>query len=196
MRLVWVALACGFATLTTLTGGSAAAGPSHVLRLRPSGTAAQQLIDAGLSSSPTFRALANRLRYSDVIVYVEVRHDMLTHVGGSLRFMAKSATDRFLRVTINGYHSPATQVALLGHELQHAVEVADATDVDSHDAMASLYRRIGVRVGRDAYDSAAARDAGYAIREEFRRRPGDTRLARRTVAGEDDVLGGHSIATP
>ena len=55
MRLVWVALACGFATLTTLTGGSAAAGPSHVLRLRPSGTAAQQLIDAGLSSSPTFR---------------------------------------------------------------------------------------------------------------------------------------------
>ena len=76
------------------------------------------------------------------------------------------------------------------------MEVADATDVDSHDAMASLYRRIGVRVGRDAYDSAAARDAGYAIREEFRRRPGDTRLARRTVPGEDDVLGGHSIATP
>jgi hypothetical protein len=194
MRLVWVALAFGFATLTTITGSSASAGPTHVPRLRPAGTAAQQLIDTGLSSSPTFRALANRLRYSDVIVYVEVRHDLPNNVGGSLRFMAKSATDRFLRVTINGYHSRMMQVALLGHELQHAVEVAGAPDVDSHDAMANLYRRIGVSVGRDAYDSAAARDAGYAIREEFRQRPADTRLARRTAAHEDDVLGGYSIA--
>jgi hypothetical protein len=196
MRLVWVALACGFATLTTITGGDASAGPTHVSRLRPTGAAERQLIDAGLAASPTFRALAHRLRYSDVIVYVEVRHDMPSNVGGSLRFMAQSATDRFLRVTINGYHSRLMQVALLGHELQHAVEVANATDVNSHNAMAALYRRIGVQVGRDAYDSEAARDAGYAIREEFRHQPDDTRLARRTIGNEDAVLGGASIAAP
>ena len=55
-------------------------------------------------------------------------------------------------------------VALLGHELQHAVEVASAPDVMTPAQLATLYRRIGVPMGPGRYDSDAARTTGYRCR--------------------------------
>jgi hypothetical protein len=146
-------------------GPAAAANPlAHVRALQKD---ANQVIAEGMEGSATFRRLVNRLERSNVIVYVDLRPDMRDSIGGSLRFLGRSATHRFLRVQINRADSKIWRVALLGHELQHAVEVADAEDVMSAEDLRGLYRRIGVRMGVDAYDSVAARETGLAVRDEI-----------------------------
>lgn len=47
-------------------------------------------------------------------------------------------------------------VAILGHELQHAAEIAAAPWVHDAGTLARLYRRIGLRLGSNAFDTAAA----------------------------------------
>src|SRR5262249_49621780 len=107
-----------------------AAAPPHVANpyahVRPIQKDAEALIAEGMAQSPTFRRLVNELEQSDVIVYVDLRPDMRDSIGGSLRFLGKSATHRFLRIQVNRADAPIWRVALLGHELQHAVEVARA----------------------------------------------------------------------
>jgi hypothetical protein len=153
---------------------------------------AQDLIAQGMAQSPTFRRLVNQIERSDVIVYVDLRPDMRESIGGSLRFLARSATHRFLRVQVNRADAPLWRVALLGHELQHAVEVAEAADIVCSDDMRTLYRRIGVRTGPDAYDSTAARQAGYTVRDELvASRGGNLRLAR--LAAARPVSGGEAL---
>jgi len=147
--------------------------------VRPMQKDAEDLIAQGMAQSPTFRRLVNQIERSDVIVYVDLRPDMRESIGGSLRFLAKSATHRFLRVQLNRADAPLWRVALLGHELQHAVEVAEAGDISSSNDMRALYHRIGVRTGPDAYDSMAAREAGYTVRDELvASHGGNLRLAR------------------
>ena len=68
--------------------------------------------------------------------------------------------------------SPKAAIALLGHELAHAVEVAADASVVDHASFERLYRRIGDRcITRGAtrgYDTRAARDAGDRIFAELR----------------------------
>jgi hypothetical protein len=153
---------------------------------------AADLIAQGMAQSPTFRGLVNQIERSDVIVYVDLRPDMRESIGGSLRFLAKSATHRFLRVQVSRADAPLWRVALLGHELQHAVEVAEAGDIASPDDMRALYHRIGVPTGPDAYDSLAAREAGFTVRDELvASRGGNLRLAR--LAALHPVSGGEAL---
>ena len=107
------------------------------------------LLCRGHGPLPSFRRLVNRLEQSDVIVYIDLRPDMRPDVGGSLRFLAESATDRFLRIQLNRSVAKLWRVALLGHELQHAVEVAEAPGIHSAEDLRMLYRQIGVRTGAD-----------------------------------------------
>ena len=94
---------------------------------------------------------------------------------GSLRFVTTSGHTRFLRMTVDETLSPASRASLLGHELQHAAEVARATWVRDQDSFASLYRQIGYAPGGtdgpDVYDTEAARRAGAAVFAEIRREP-------------------------
>jgi hypothetical protein len=147
-------------------------------RVRPMEKRVELLLATGMDKSPTFRQLVRRIEQSDVIVYVEARHDMRDGVGASMRFLTRSATDRFVRIQLNADYHDHTLVALLGHELQHAVEIAEHAEVQSPDNLREFYRRTGVRTGPDSFDSEEARKAGYLVRDEIVRKPGDLRLAR------------------
>jgi hypothetical protein len=160
-----------------VSGQSIANPYAHVRAMQKEGAA---LLSEGMAHSPSFRRLVNRIEQSHVIVYIDVRPDMRPGVGGSLRFLAESATDRFLRIQLSRSVARLWQVALLGHELQHAVEVAEAPVIHSAGDLRMLYRQIGVRTGADTYDSIAARQAGFTIREEIARARGDVRYARST----------------
>ncbi len=164
-------------------------------RIRPMQTRVESLVAAGMARSGTFRALVRRLEASDVIVYIEARHDLREGVGASMKYIVSSASDRFLRIQLNAAHNTNTLVALLGHELQHAVEVADHPEVQSSDDLRAFYRKTGVRTGPDAFDSTAARETGYLVRAEILRKPGDDlRLARRTPSVDEiKLLDGSSI---
>lgn len=174
-----------------ITAPAATVNPyAHVRAMQ---TAADDIVAEGMARSATFRRLVNRLEQSDVIVYVDIRPDMPPNIGGSLRFLAMSATTRFLRVQLNRADSRLWLVALLGHELQHAVEVADARDVQSASDLKDLYLRIGVATGPNAFDSMAARQAGYTVRDEVSAaHDAGWRLAR-THVDPDPVAPGESL---
>ena len=160
-----------------VSGESIANPYAHVRAMQKEGAA---LLAEGMAHSPSFRRLVDRIEQSHVIVYIDVRPDMRPGVGGSLRFLAESATDRFLRIQLNRTVARLWQVALLGHELQHAVEVADAPGIHSAEDLRALYRAIGVRTGADSYDSIAARQAGFTVRDELTSGRGGIHFARST----------------
>jgi hypothetical protein len=173
-----------------------AASDVPIPHLRPLHKDAARIVADGMAHSATFRSLANALEQSDVIVYVELRPDMQEGVGGSLRFLARSATHRFLRIQLSLSDSTLWRVALLGHELQHAVEVANAPDVDSSESLRALYRRIGVATGPDSYDSVAARQVGYVVRDELSSNSASgIRFARGRIDGDPAIAAGESLGS-
>jgi hypothetical protein len=163
--------------------------------VRPTSSLGRQLIETGVARSATFRRLIQRLETSDVIVYVGLQPGLPTGIGGVLEFMGVGGDVRYVRITLGSLDHRQTLVALLGHELQHAVEVADAPGVRTTTQFEALYRRIGQPAGRNRYDSAAARFAGQTVRGELSGRMVNARVARDT-SRDDHLLDGGSIAMP
>lgn len=129
-----------------------------------------RLLRRGVNVSTTFRALVERLRHSDVVVYLEC--DGRTHDGGRLTFVSSVAGRRYVRVRVARIMSVERQIAIIGHELRHAVEIADAPDVIDASSMAKAYERIGypnraARLSGLAYDSTAAVQAGNQVLREM-----------------------------
>jgi hypothetical protein len=126
---------------------------------------ARQWIDIGAARSRTFNDLLNQLIASDVIVYVQrVRH-LPGGIAGHLMFVASTGNARYLRIEINDTGRQDQMIALLAHELQHAVEVAAVPSVRDSKAMSSLYAR--PLDNSTAYDSEAARISGERVSREL-----------------------------
>ena len=125
-------------------------------------------IAEGVRRSPTFADLVSRLNASDVIVYVEGVTALPTHVLARMSLLgAAPRQPRYLRVQILMTASLTDRIALLGHELQHALEVAASPEVVDEASLARLYGRIGERHGHtDRFDTAAARATGSRVRRE------------------------------
>lgn len=141
--------------------------PPSVPRLRPLDHRAATLLARGVRDSPTFRALVDRLSRSDVIVYIEVGPKR-TRTDGVLQLITATKYVRMLHVSLSHHLTIVELVGLLGHELHHAVEIADNPDVRDEDGMRRFYRRHGLPgVGLGVYDSEGAREAGRQVRQEI-----------------------------
>lgn len=156
-------------TVATVNGSGANAWSSNV---RASDTELVSLLSEGIKKSPTLRGLTDRLTKSDVIVYV--RPDVIQRNGaqGHLSFLSSSGGYRYLVVHLPAGASKPQQIAMLGHELQHAVAIADAPSVIDSDTLKKEFERIGkVAVapnGRDfTFDSPAATDAKQRVMREL-----------------------------
>ena len=111
--------------------------------IRPVSREARRLIDVSISRSPTVVQLIERLRMTDVIVYVQLT--ITPHVDTARTALATATPrGRFLRIIINARTAPWDQVQMLGHELQHALEIASAPEVVDENGMRKLYARIGL----------------------------------------------------
>jgi hypothetical protein len=142
---------------------------SPLRHVRGVGGGMNSVIAEGIARSQTFRDLVARLNRADVIVYAEQAHDLPMSISARM-LLLPSAQPRFryVRVQIRAGRSVKEAVALLGHELRHAVELADAPDVRDEAALVLLYRRIGESYpGGHRYDTAAAREAGRRVRSEL-----------------------------
>lgn len=170
-RVRWVL--CVFALLWSTTAGSAAQVPASVPRLRPLGGRAAELLARGVDRSPTFRDLVARLGRSDVVVYVEIAPRGPGSPAGATRFITASAHLRFLHVTLDYGLPPNDLVALLGHELQHALEVAAASGIRDVETFRRYYELFGLHTSdARAFDSSAARQTGRRVRRELGAPPG------------------------
>lgn len=163
---------------TGLVGSQAEAAEAGVSeRIRPTAAYMAAYLRDGVANSSTFRALVTRLDASDVIVYV-IPADLGSRVRGQLRFMGASRGTRYLQIEIGWQLGEATAISALGHELQHAVEVADAPWVQDGASMEREFARIGhpstpARFGESGYDTYAAAQAGDRVWRELARAADD-----------------------
>lgn len=139
-------------------------------RLRLTDPRLRTAVEAGRRQSPLFRALTTQLEATDVIVYVQCTR-LPSRLAGDLTFMTAAAGVRYVLVRIGRDLPLPRTIAILGHELQHALEVARSPDIVSAATMAVAYERFGfVRSrGRERaeFDTLAAIDAGATIWREL-----------------------------
>jgi hypothetical protein len=136
-------------------------------RIRTTDASMRKLIRRGFRESRTFQDLVTRLQRSDVIVYIEEVPRLPGALEGRMMMLPRAYAHRYVRIQITLRGSIDDGVALLGHELHHAVEVAEAVNVHDNDGLSRLYQRIGLRRSAHLYDTAGAQDAGRRIREEL-----------------------------
>lgn len=156
--------------LTSFVAGTEPRDGSHV---RTMDKRLQSAIDEGLARSAFFRSLVTRLDESDVIVYVEPQCPMSSRLFGRLTFLAAGGDRRYVSVRISCVLTVSQQIAALGHELRHAVEIADAPSVVDDASLAAEYRRVGfasraLRTGK-GFESGAAIDAARQVWAELAR---------------------------
>ena len=144
---------------------------SHV---RTNDSRMRAAIADGIAGSAFFRDLVAQLETSDVIVYAESDCLMPSPLAGRLTFMSSAGGRRYVLVRIACTLDGRAQIAMLGHELRHAVEIADAESVVDEPSLAVAYRQIGfasnVMPMRASFDSRAAIEAGRRVWEELNRR--------------------------
>lgn len=128
-----------------------------------------RLLHQGRRDSASFRTLLARLIRSDVIVYLQCLGYVTT--GGRLTFIGTGGGHRYVLVRLGRVTNRNQQIALIGHELQHAVEIADTPEIVDAQSLASQYRRFGhvsqASLTTTDYDTGAAIEAGYRVLREL-----------------------------
>ena len=126
------------------------------------------MLAEGMRRSGTFAHLVLALDQSDVIVYIESERRMPPAIAGRLLLAAGPAGHRYLRIQVTGYPRSDEVIALVGHELQHALEVAESPQVRDKASLIALYERIGhPGIGAHQYDTVAAQAAGRQVKAEL-----------------------------
>jgi hypothetical protein len=139
---------------------------------RPLSPGISSLLAEAKEKSSIVTGLINDLEQTDVVVYItDSVVSNLRAPGSYLIFLSRDATTRYLLVRLARWRlSPQERIALLGHELQHALEVAAAGEVKDGAGLADLYRRIGWQGSVNQFESEAAQTTASRIRKELARR--------------------------
>jgi hypothetical protein len=139
--------------LAFVTGAQARDRIADSPHLRPATEASAAFVANAGTRSPDICDLVKTLDQSNVVAYVHLAPTQPGQVGSTMRFVGRTASQRFVVITIGSDLPADRQIALLGHELQHAVEVARISWVSNQADMHSLMVLIGWR--------DASRDGGY-----------------------------------
>jgi hypothetical protein len=160
-----LALACFALAAAPLTAGQALLDP----HIRSTETDIRDALSSGVTVSPTLQRLVDRLESSDVVVYLGYDRMPSPSMAGHLSLITAVHGRRYLRVSIDRRLAGCQRLAILGHELQHAVEIAESPKVTDDGSLIDLYRRIGFRSAgatTDSYESVGAILAGRAVEKE------------------------------
>ena len=143
-------------------------------RVRVMSPALGDAFKVGMKRSATFRAIVDEIEASNVVVYLVAETQMETraaHVG----LLGAGGGRRYVKVSVDPRYKGCTLVGLIGHELQHAAEIAADPSVDSVARLRALYQRIGFLVcegSHECFDTNEAVEAGRLIEAEMTAGPG------------------------
>jgi hypothetical protein len=149
------------------------AAPNPVLNvLRVADRALNDLIDLGISRSPTLRSLQAKLEDDQVIAYVVWDANVPAGTAARTRLIGAGGGYRYLSIELDVRLAHLDVLSMLGHELQHAVEIGDAPEVVDDASMAALYRKIGIeqrgtKVDGLWFETWAAIEAGRRVYSEL-----------------------------
>jgi hypothetical protein len=131
------------------------------------------LVREGTERSATFRALVDTVDHSNGIVYVEFGYCAFGRLNGCLLpFIASSHGDRYLRVAVTpdrNRRSHDQLLALIAHELRHALEVIEHHEVVDAATLEAMYHRTGTAIAgaNRGYETSAARAASDSVLAEL-----------------------------
>jgi hypothetical protein len=137
-------------------------------RLRAATPRVGALITEGIRRSRTFAGLVNDIHRTNVIIYVEASMGLPIEVAGRILFAGAAGDQRYLRVQVRATLGRDQMIAVIAHELRHALEVADERSVISDKALEDFYRRVGDSPhAGGGYDTEAARVVQRVVRNEL-----------------------------
>jgi DNA-binding PadR family transcriptional regulator len=139
--------------------------------VRASETWIRDLIDVGISQSDTFRRLVRLLDASDVIVYIGPQTTRPA-LGGFLSHSVTTAGGyRYLRLSFTAHGTADRLMPVIAHELQHALEVAQAPEARDAESVEKLFDRSAMPFGCSSttcYETRASKDVEDAVRNELK----------------------------
>jgi hypothetical protein len=145
---------------------------THDAHIRTSDRGLQAALDDGLAHSQAFQALVAHLEASDVVVFLAYDRKP-GDIASRVSFVSMAGGRRYLLIGMRTRLPRVRQVSILAHELQHAVEIADAPWVTSTASMARYYADLKYAGIVDAsqqhrFESRAAIDAENLVAREMR----------------------------
>jgi hypothetical protein len=169
---IGVVIAAMFAVGQAIANAAPTAKRQRLLQtLRVSDPQLRQAIDQGLARSWTLRDLEARLERSSVIVYL-ARASIGRGLVGRTRLIGSGSDGwRFISVELDARITGLDLLTVLGHELQHAVEIGNESGVVDEASMAALYRRIGMPAfdldSDHSFETRQAIDTGRRVHLEL-----------------------------
>ena len=140
-------------------------------RLRPLNVRIASWLASGYRTSPTLASLVDALERSDVIVHIGHTAQRDPRIIGETQFVTRAGGQRYLRISLDPIVRDHAAIALLGHELQHAWEIAERPWVIDQPTLARLYQEIGrgVDIGyrTHGFDTPAGPDMARRVRAEL-----------------------------
>lgn len=124
------------------------------------------LIAEGMTDSPTFAGIASQLMSSNVVATVEPALQLKSGLSGYMAFITRTAKRRYVRIYFNPKLQRHQSIAIIGHELRHALEVALHPEVVNQSTLRAMYVAVGRGEG-DRWDSEGAVEAGRTILHEL-----------------------------
>jgi hypothetical protein len=142
-------------------------------RVRAGDPTLRQLLDEGIDRSVTFRGLVRRIDRTDGIVYVQSGSCSISAAKACLMLSVHPAGhNRYLSIHVRpGRRQADTQIAFIGHELQHANELLAARWVRTSADAYALFIRIGSAESIRSFETADAVRVGSVVAEELAARP-------------------------
>lgn len=162
-------------TIATMAGavlvgatGEAAGAAGRRWTVRAVDGASATVLGEAIGLSPTVRRQVAELDRLSVIVYLRVRRLPRCRTG-QLRLIGTGDAIRYLLIEVSPSAARDDEIAWLGHELQHALEIA-RSHVSDEASLDAFYRRIGHLSSSRAFafETDAAIDAGRAVHGEVR----------------------------
>jgi hypothetical protein len=140
-----------------------------VSRVRTTNARIRRALSEGERQSLTFQRLRLAVEQSDLILYIEPGDCTCEGVRSCLSFVAATGGARYVRVWVSLRQIQLELIEHIGHELRHAVEIADAPEVVSGAALARFLERrahssCSLRCG---YETEDAQLTQAAIRGEL-----------------------------
>jgi hypothetical protein len=168
-----------------LPAGYAQAQAQRMQHVRTDSRYLRIALASGIERSPTFRSIVERLEHSDVIVELQCAHFVGSQRAGRTVFLSAQPGIRYVVVEIACWATTGPSLHIIGHELRHALEIADDPSVVDSATLAQLYQNIGFATygaltteAFGAFETEAAINAGERVHHELFHPEEPARVAR------------------
>jgi hypothetical protein len=131
----------------------------------------QSFVADAARRSSTIRELLDRLEDLDVTIYIRRSRFVPVNLEGRVGLMSVVGPHRYLIIELAVGRADINQISILGHELFHAVEIAEEPSIVDTRTLAAFYSQAGMQVGeergRRAFETAGAAAAGRRTQLEL-----------------------------